>query len=186
MSKYPYEVIAGSESLVENPPSFNWAGAQMVRRILAFLVAIGTLIVLGSVGHSLFVQHAWLDAAANSGLVTDAIPVGDRVRWMGHDLIGLLPSYGGLAAVALLLGLLVAGAVTRYTGYRPVVFAVAGAACMFTMFTILKMVLGTVGVFGARGAGLLAQVLAGLVAAMLFAKLTEAPAKRRAPPPATT
>jgi hypothetical protein len=169
------------ESLVENSPTLAGRGVQMVRRILAFLVAIGTLFVLGSTCHSLFVQHAWLDAAAHSGLAAEGIPLGDRLRWIGHDLVGLLPSYGALAAIALLLGLLIAGAVTRYVGYRPIVFAVAGAACMFTMFILLKLVLGTVGVFGARGGGLFAQALAGLVAAVLFAKLTETPGKRSAP-----
>ena len=159
---------------------------QIVRRILAFFVAIATLVVLGSIAHSIFVQRAWVHAAAQSGLAAEGIPFADRLRWIGHDLIGLQPVYGGLAAIALLLGLLVAGAIVRYTGYRRVIFALAGAACMFTMFTILKAVLGTVGVFGARGGGLLFQVLAGLVAAVLFAKLTEAPSPRSSTPPATT
>jgi hypothetical protein len=50
------------------------------------------------------------------------------------------------------------------------VFTVAGAVAIFVMFTIMKSQLGTVGVFGARGTmGLGAQVIAGLIAGLVFA-----------------
>jgi hypothetical protein len=147
----------------------------MVRRIVAFLVAIATLVFLGSIAHSLFVQHAWLNAAAQSGAPTGGISFAERLQWIGHDLIGLQPSYGLVTTIALFLGLLLAGLITRYTRRRLAIFALAGAICIFTMYTILKLVLGTVGIFGARGtAGMLAQMLAGLIAAVLFAVLTPA------------
>ena len=57
---------------------------------------------------------------------------------------------------------------------------------MFTLFTILKAVLGTVGVFGARGSGLMAQVLVGLAAALLFAQMTEPLPKAKPANPAAT
>jgi hypothetical protein len=153
----------------------------MVRRVLAFLVAIATMVVLGSTAHSLFVQHAWLDAAAQSAAASTevSIPGADRIAWILHDLIGLEPLYGALTTMALLLGLLIAGAVARFTGGRLAVFALAGAACIFTMFAVLKLTLGTVGVFGARGtAGLATQMAVGLLAAVLFALLTRTPATR--------
>jgi hypothetical protein len=157
----------------------------MVRRIVAFLVAIATLVVLGAIAQSLFVQRAWLNAALQSGIATDGISLLERLRWIGHDLIGLQPIYGALTGLALLLGLLVAGAIARFTGRRRAIFALAGAACMFTLFTLLKTVLGTVGVFGARGGGLVAQILVGLAAALLFAHMTEVPPKAKpANPPA--
>jgi hypothetical protein len=171
--------------LVENPANFPTGGAQMVRRILAFLVAIAALVVFGTIAQSLSVQRAWLNAAVQSGVATDGIALLDRLRWIGHDLIGLLPTYGALTAIALLLGLLAAGGITRFTGQRRVIYALAGAACMFTLFTILKAVLGTVGVFGARGGGLMAQVLVGLAAALLFAQMTEPPPKAKPANPAT-
>jgi hypothetical protein len=41
------------------------------------------------------------------------------------------------------------------------------------LFTAFRMLLGTVGVFGARGAtGLAAQMAVGLIAGVLFAKLS--------------
>jgi hypothetical protein len=92
---------------------------------------------------------------------------------MAHDFRGLLNSYGALTALTLLIALLIAGAVTRFTGHRAFVFGLAGASGMLVLFTVLKAVLGTVGVFGARGImGHAAQAAAGLVAAALFARLT--------------
>jgi hypothetical protein len=146
----------------------------MVRRLVAFVIAAVAMIVLGSLAHSLFVQEAWSAAAGQGeGVAPVAIPLADRASWIVHDLIGLEPLYGGLTGIALLVAFLVAGGVARFTGLRPIVFAVAGAVAIFVMFTAMKMSLGTVGVFGARGTmGLGAQMAAGLVAGLLFAALT--------------
>ena len=151
----------------------------MVRRSLAFLLAIATMVVLGSTAHSLFVQHAWLGAAGQTAAAAEsppfpvAIAVGERIDWILHDLIRMQPLYAALVSIALLLGLLTAGAVARFTGARLAVFAIAGASCIFAMFSILKLTLGTVGVFGARGpAGLAAQMVVGLLAALVFAAMT--------------
>ncbi len=149
-------------------------------RFVAFLVAVATMVLLGSTAHSLFVQQAWLDAATQSVAASAAaapveIATADRIAWVLHDLTGMQPLYGALITMALLFGLLIAGAVARFTGARLAVFAVGGAACIFTLFTILKLTLGTVGVFGARGlAGLGVQMLAGLIAAVVFAVMTQA------------
>jgi len=146
----------------------------MVRRIVAFVVAAAVMVVLGSLSHSLFVQDAWSTAAGmgeQAGPV--AIPMGDRINWILHDLIGLEPLFGGLTGVALFVAFLAAGLVARFTGLRLVVFAVAGAVAIFVLFTVMKMQLGTVGVFGARGTmGLGAQMTVGLLAGLLFAALT--------------
>jgi len=141
----------------------------MVRRLAAYVSAVLITAVLGSIAHSLFIQQAWLHASG-----ADAqIPTGDRISWITHDLIGLEPLYGGLIAAALLVAFLVSGLVARFTGLRPIVFGVAGAVAMFTMFTIMRVELGTVGVFGARGPmGLAAQMAVGLVAGLVFAIIT--------------
>jgi hypothetical protein len=53
------------------------------------------------------------------------------------------------------------------------VFGIAGAFAMLVLFTVLKSLLGTVGIFGARGAiGLAAQMAAGSCAGVLFVRLT--------------
>lgn len=141
----------------------------MVRRLAAYVSAVLITTVLGSIAHSLFIQQAWVSAAG-----ADAqIPMGERISWITHDLVGLQPLYGGLVAVALLIAFLASGLLARYTGLRTIVFAVAGAIAMFTMFTIMRMELGTVGVFGARGTmGLAVQMAAGLIAGLVFAIIT--------------
>jgi hypothetical protein len=102
-----------------------------------------------------------------------ALPMAERINWIGHDLIGLQPLYGVLCAAALFVAFLAASLLSRFTGLRLIVFPVAGAVAIFVMFAMLKMNLGTVGIFGARGElGLGAQMLAGLLAGVLFASLT--------------
>lgn len=143
----------------------------MIRRIAAFVAAVVTMVVLGSLAHTWFVQQAWLEAAAIGGSVPDAqLTVTDRLSWMAHDVVGLQPLYGALTAVALLIAFLASGLLARFTGLRTIVYTVSGAVAIFVMFTIMKSQLGTVGVFGARGTmGLGAQVIAGLIAGLVFA-----------------
>lgn len=141
----------------------------MIRRLVAFVLALACAVVLGSLAHSVMVQQAWLEAGGSA--VT--LPLADRLGWIAHDLVGLQPLYGGLVGIALVVAFLAAGLVTRFTGLRTIVFAVAGAVALFTMFTVMKMQLGTVGVFGARGQlGLAAQMFAGGLAGLVFAFLS--------------
>ncbi len=97
----------------------------------------------------------------------------ERLSWMLDDVVGLQPLYGGLTTSALLVSFLAAGLVARFTGLRTIVFAVAGGVAIFVMFTLMKNVLGTGGVFGARGPmGLGGQAFAGVLAGLLFAMMT--------------
>lgn len=148
--------------------------ARMLRRIAAFVVAVVVMVVLGSAAHSFFVQEAWSIAAGHAGgMGPAAIPLADRIAWAAHDLTGMIGPYAASTSIALLIAFLTAGAVARFSGHRVVVFGLAGAVALFTLFTVLRMTLGTVGIFGARGAiGLAAQMAVGLVAGILFAKLT--------------
>jgi hypothetical protein len=149
-----------------------WDG--MLRRIFAFVLAVAAMVVLGSAAHSFFVQEAWSLAAGHAaGTGSASIPLADRISWAGHDLAGMIVPYAALTSIALLIAFLIAGLVARFSGARVFVFGLGGALALFTMFTVLRMTLGTVGIFGARGAmGLAAQMAVGLVAGVLFAKLT--------------
>lgn len=143
---------------------------MIVRRAIAFVAAVAVMVVLGSFAHSLMVQQAWGDAVLAGEGALAMLAFGDRVSWALHDLVGMLPLFGGLVSVALLIAFLAAGLLARFTGLRPIVFAVAGAVAIFVLFTALKMTLGTVGVFGARGSiGLGLQMAAGLIAGLVFA-----------------
>jgi hypothetical protein len=148
---------------------------RLLRRIVAFVAAVGVMVVLGSAAHSFLVQRAWSDAAGQAdGTGPAAIPFADRISWAAHDLGGMIQPYTALTAIALLIAFLVAGVLARFTGRRVIVFGLAGAVALFTLFTVLRMVLGTVGIFGARGAiGLAAQMAVGLIASVVFARLTE-------------
>jgi hypothetical protein len=147
---------------------------RMLRRMIAFVVAAAVMVLLGSAVHSYFVQGAWSFAAGHAfATAPAAIPFADRVTWAAHDLIGMLGSYGAVVSIALLIAFLVAGAVARFSGFRVIIFGLAGAVALLVMFTIMRRVLGTVGIFGARGgAGLAAQMAVGLIAGVLFARLT--------------
>jgi aldose sugar dehydrogenase len=148
----------------------------MVRILIGFVVAALVMIILGSIAHSLMVQQAWADAVGMTEGAPGALSIGDRLNWIVTDLIGMeanTPPYGALTTIALLIAFLAAGLLARFTGLRPIVFAVAGAVAIFVLFTALKASVGTVGVFGARGMlGLGLQMTAGLIAGLIFAQLT--------------
>ncbi len=157
----------------------------MLRRVVAFVVAAVAMVLLGSAAHSYFVQQAWSKAAGRAyGTAPAAIPFADRISWAAHDLIGMLLPYCVLTSIALLIAFLIAGALARFTGFRAIVFGLAGALALFVLFTIMKRVLGTVGIFGARGTtGLAAQMAVGAAAGVLFARLTRPPALPLPPTP---
>jgi hypothetical protein len=146
----------------------------MLRRIVAFIAAAFVMVVAGSATHSYFVQAAWSAAAGRAqGTAPAAIPFADRISWAAHDLAGMILPYASTTSIALLIAFLAAGALARFSGGRTIVFGIAGAAAIFVLFTVLRRLLGTVGIFGARGpVGLAAQMAVGLIAGLLFARLT--------------
>jgi hypothetical protein len=149
----------------------------MLRRVVAFVVAAVAMVLLGSTAHSYFVQRAWSSATGHAfGTAPAAIPFADRISWAAHDLFGMFLPYCALTSIALLVAFVAAGGLARLTGFRVIVFGLAGALALFVLFTVMKTVLGTVGIFGARGpAGLAAQMAVGAVAGVLFARLTRPP-----------
>jgi len=109
------------------------------------------------------------------------LAAGDAAAMVGADLAGFGPLYGGLIAVALGLAFAAGAGVTRFLRpLRPVVFAVAGAAAMAVMLTLMEQVFfGVQMVAGARTLpGFLLQVGAGGAAGLVYAALTPAPKPR--------
>jgi hypothetical protein len=149
----------------------------MLRRVVAFVVAAVAMVLLGSAAHSYFVQRAWSGAAGHAyGTAPVAIPFADRISWVAHDLLGMLVPYCAVTSTALFVAFVIAGGLARFTGFRVLLFGVAGALAIFVLFTVMKSLLGTVGIFGARGpVGLAAQMAVGAVAGVLFARLTRPP-----------
>src|SRR5580698_8400743 len=146
----------------------------MLRRAAAFVVAAVAMVLLGSAAHSYFVQRAWSGAAGHAfGTAPAAIPIADRITWAAHDLVGMFVPYAAVTTIALFIAFLISGALARFIGARVIVFGLGGALALFVLFTIMRNVLGTVGIFGARGpAGLAAQMAVGAIAGVLFARLT--------------
>jgi hypothetical protein len=149
----------------------------MLRRVVAFVVAAVAMVLLGSAAHSYFVQQAWSSAAGHAyGTAPAAIPFADRISWAAHDLFGMFLPYCAVTSIALFVAFVIAGALARFTGFRVIVFGLAGALALFVLFAVMKSLLGTVGIFGARGpAGLAAQMAVGAVSGVLFARLTRPP-----------
>ena len=147
---------------------------RMLRRVGAFVVAAAAMVLLGSAAHSYFVQRAWSGAAGHAfGTAPVAIPFADRISWAAHDLAGMFVLYSSVTSITLLIAFLIAGVLARFTGFRVIVFGIAGAAALFALFTILRNVVGSVGIFGARGPmGFAAQMAVGAIAGVLFARLT--------------
>jgi hypothetical protein len=143
----------------------------MLRAIVVFVLVLAVAVVLGSTAHSLFVMDAWANAAAQgTNDAPPAISMAERMEWITHDIVGMAPLYATLVGVALLVAFSAAGFVARMTGLRAIVFVVAGAVAMLVLFMTVKAMLGTVGVFGARGTmGLAAQSAVGALAGLLFA-----------------
>lgn len=167
--------IVGTMRVLISRPDWIHEENEMLRRIVAFVAAAALMIVLGSAAHSFFVQRAWSMAATEAEGSDAAIPFVDRISWAVHDLGGMFEGYASLTSIALLIAFLIAGLVARFIGHRTIVFGIAGCSTIFVMFTALRMILGTVGIFGARGPlGLAAQMLVGLLAGLLFARFTQA------------
>lgn len=145
----------------------------MTRRLTAFVVALLVMVVLGTAANSYMVQQAWSSAALEGQGAAGVLSTGERLSWFLHDLVGMQPLFGGLVGVALLVAFTAGALMARFTGLRWIVLPVAGAVAIFVLFTALKMALGTVGVFGARGTtGLGLQMIAGLISGFVFEYLS--------------
>lgn len=145
-----------------------------MRRILAFLGAVGFGAVLATVAQTQFVL---------AGLQAVGAPIGtpERLSMTLDDLKGFGPLYALFIGLAFLIAFLAAGWTARRTGLtRPLVFGVAGGAAIWVMlFLMREAFFGVPLVAGARtAAGLWTQVLCGAAAGALFALLTPRRASR--------
>ncbi|MFT3811444.1 MAG: hypothetical protein QM698_16145 [Micropepsaceae bacterium] len=152
----------------------------MIRIVLGWVAAVIAGVVLGAVALSYFDQQGWLAAAGGEA----SLSIGERAAWFGRTLYGLVfingtglgfGLYPVLVAIALFIGLIVAGIVVRLSGgsLRFWWYAGAGAVALVTIFIALKLALGMMVVPGARTmAGLAAQGAVGFIAGAVFAWAT--------------
>lgn len=144
----------------------------MMRTIFAYVIAAAIAFAAASFAHTQMILN---DLAAMGAPVTAGLRLSQTVS----DMLGLIASgaqpavFPAIIAAGLLVAFIVAGFVARLApNVRWLVFMVAGAVAMFVIFAALKATLGTVGLFGARGAlGLALQMAAGALGGVVFSIL---------------
>lgn len=152
----------------------------MIRIVLGWVAAVIAGVVLGAAVLSYFDQQGWLAAAGDGA----SLSLMERAEWFARTLYGLVfingtglgfGLYPVLVAIALFIGLGVAGIVVRLAGgnLRFWWYAGAGAVALVTIFIALKLALGMMVVPGARTmAGLAAQGVVGFLAGAVFAVMS--------------
>ena len=95
------------------------------------------------------------------------------------DIVGLLPVYGSLTAIALFLSLSVSGFFTARFSSRRYLIPLATGVVMLVLLLLMESVLKFSLITGARTPfGLCLQVLAGICGGMTFMVLIRHPARR--------
>ena len=147
---------------------------NLTRRVIFHFVpswAVGFL--LASLFHSIFVLMGLVQIGVE-------LKVSDWLSMIGQDTLGLLPTYGTIIAVALLLAFLVTHfIVSRISthgakGATPfILFTIAGGLSFLLMLIAMQPILDITLIAGARSAmGLAAQCVAGICAGAMYSYLS--------------
>jgi len=142
---------------------------RLTRYPIGFIAAVLVAEVLGAIFQ---VQGTIQEQFAPLGI---EVPLADQVPWTLHDIVGLMPTYGLLLAVAFFIAFVVAAFVARpMPRLRTVVFTVAGGVAVLTLFLLSKPVFWHVTpIYGGRDAlGLALQCLAGAAGGLVFAVIS--------------
>ena len=139
----------------------------MWRYVKAYLGAVLLTYMVGAAA----ITQVNLGSLQNLGASVD---VATRLSATWADLQGLVMPYLVLVAIALLIGFVVTGQISRFFPlHRWWLYPLAGLVALIAMHLILKAVIGLWGVAGARPAiGLVLQGLAGLVGGWLYARIS--------------
>ncbi|MDF1685891.1 MAG: hypothetical protein ACJAXQ_000998 [Parvibaculaceae bacterium] len=143
-------------------------------RLSAFVVALLSLVILGSFFHTQFVLSALP--------VPTPVSFSDNMSTTLSDILGLAPLYGAIMGAGLLIAFLIAIYVTKLApSLRWLVYMVAGFVAVIAALLIMKAVFGLMPIAGARSmAGLLMQGVAGAVAGYVFTRINPAPSAHTA------
>ncbi|OED43574.1 hypothetical protein ACH42_09685 [Endozoicomonas sp. (ex Bugula neritina AB1)] len=131
--------------------------------ILAWFFAFTVTFVLGSVLHSQFVL-------ADLVAIGVSIPQSVRVSAVIDDLIGLLPGYGAVIALGLLLAFLLSGWLQQKLQTGSWLHVLSGFSAMLAIHALMYPLMEITLIASVRSFyGLLAQCIAGAVGGALFA-----------------
>ncbi|REL27731.1 hypothetical protein DXX93_14970 [Thalassotalea euphylliae] len=141
---------------------------QFVTRLLpSFFISWLLTFSLASLFHSQYVVNQ---------LVNLGIEVGINVRTslVFDDWLGLLPTYGSIIAIALLIAFSLAGwLVKRLNNHRNALFVTAGILAFVVVLTAINSIMHINIIAGARGWGFYLQLLAGAIGGYVFAMLSQ-------------
>jgi len=101
------------------------------------------------------------------------VSLSDRVYMSWQDLLGLIPTYGGIITLGLLIGFGVCKLIILYSPFKsPFLYIFAGGAAMAVILLAMQPVMGITLVAGARSAlGIALQVVAGMLGGFCFMRL---------------
>lgn len=137
------------------------------RIVVSWLAASGLGFVAASISHSLSVLNRL--RALDVEIATEY-----QVQMIGGDLLGLLPSYGVVIALALVPAFWVASRIVRIFGtWRTGWFVLAGFSALLVALLAMHPILDITLIAGARGLpGLIMQCLCGALSGAVYAALT--------------
>ena len=135
----------------------------IVRTIGSFLAAVIATYVLGAI----FISQGNI---ANIIAMNFEVTMAQRFDAAIHDVTHMTDIYLPVIAVSFLISMPVATLIIKYVPHlRMIGYVLAGAAGLFALHLIMKMVLGLSGIAPTRSVvGLIAQALAGGVGGYLF------------------
>ncbi len=142
-----------------------------VRVIFGYAAAMVVGVILASVFHTQMVIAALGDAGAS-------VPFDRRLVMTGDDLVGLIPQFGAVIAIALGVGFLVAAGLRRVLKpLAPIAYPLAGAVAVGVALTAMSMAFdGITPIAGARSpAGFALQCLAGAIGGLVFSMIAVRP-----------
>jgi len=139
----------------------------MVRTLLAYIAAVVTTAVLGSVAHTHFV----LAELSRLG-VEISMPI--RIETVFHDIVNMgLNLFAVVVAAGFLVAFVIAAVIIRFVvpGWRMFGYPLAGAVAMGTALTLMSLQFnGATPIAGARSdLGFAMQCLAGAMGGLVFA-----------------
>ena len=143
----------------------------VLRVLLAFVISAIVLTLLAVIAQSIFVIRGLVEVGAPFELMPS-------LSMIAADIVGLGPVYGVIIAIGLAVAFLVAWLVSlMFRALRVPIYAVAGAVCVMVVLLLMQEVFfGVQLIAGARStAGFVAQMLAGLLAGYVFARLSARP-----------
>lgn len=147
-----------------------------LRRVSAFLLSVLICFFFASVFHSAFVLNGLLQLDIN-------ISWADRFGMIINDLIGLLPGYGSIILVGLLLGYLIIGLLRRFVTIPTVLaYAIGGLLSLLAIHMLMYPLMHITLIAGARSeAGLIFQLIAGAIGGAVFGYLIRTKPETSAP-----